>query len=279
MKKHSKQYRFLVWRNGSLGNTIVAIPFIINLRELFPYAHIAVVLEDLGAELLEYYPQIDEIIRYNKRGEHRSVIANLKFIWRLRKAKFTHSFHLKRFFRNGLLSFLAGIPVRIGFMVTGKRYLLNATYPYPENQNIVRTNLSLLNYFSVAKPTVADYCFYSSDEDKLMAKDFLQRNGLKEKAYVVIHCGGRTVGKSGAPSSVFHTLAAYFHFQMGLVPVFIRVPGDETDVDAVVAGLNKQVPFRVYDICNIRVNGEVIRRAKFFIGNNSGQAHLAALVS
>ncbi|MFH1761110.1 MAG: hypothetical protein ABIA63_08410, partial [bacterium] len=63
----SSNLRFLVWRNGKLGNTIWAIPFIMGLRKAFPQSHIAVVVESLGRDLLKHYPGINELIVYNKK--------------------------------------------------------------------------------------------------------------------------------------------------------------------------------------------------------------------
>ena len=55
--------RFLIWRNGKLGNTIVALPVIERLREAFPDAQIDMVVETLGRELLKYHPATNNLNR------------------------------------------------------------------------------------------------------------------------------------------------------------------------------------------------------------------------
>jgi ADP-heptose:LPS heptosyltransferase len=269
----------LVWRNGKLGNTIAAVPFLLALRQALPESCITVVAESLGAELLACYPEINEIIVYNKRKEHGGFPAHVRFILRLRARKFTHSFHLKRFFRNAFLSFLSGIPERIGFAGDSARRFLTSTAPYREDQNIVLNNLSLLRLIGAELPENQPYRFYSSEDDRKGAGEFLVQNRLREKGYAVIHCGGETTKEDGLPAELFREMAVRLSCDLKLPPVFIRAPGDAAAVSAVVRGLEKSAPFYVFDDPRIRVNAEILRSAALFIGGNSGQAHLAALVA
>ena len=268
----------LIWRNGKLGNTIVAIPFILELRKALPYCRIAVVVETLGAELLANYPEINQLIIYNKRREHKGLFANLKFIKSLRDENFTHAFLLKRFFRNSLLSFLAGIPNRFGFQGGSGNRLLTRTVPYCEDQNIVKTNLSLLSLLGLPVPEQAAYRFYTSGPDQEAAMRFLSENGLAAKKYVAIHCGGETVRDENVSPEMFARLAQHASKDLGLTPVFINARGDEAGVLRVRKVLEPGLPYVVFAHDGIRVNAEFLRRAALFIGNNSGQAHLAALV-
>jgi len=269
----------LVWRNGKLGNTVVAIPFLLALRKTLPGCRITVVAESLGAELLTYYTEINEIIVYNKRREHKGFLANIRFVMRLRSRRYTHSFHLKRFFRNAFLSFLAGIPERLGFAGGSGERFLTRTLPYREDQNIVKTNLSLIALLGATLPENQQYRFHSSEQDKNAAGDFLARNKLLEKGFVVIHCGGDTVKEDKIPAELFREIASRVHTELMLVPVFISAPGDEKAVAEVVNGLEGKVPCVIFDDRRIRVNAAVIQNAALFIGSNSGQAHLAALVA
>jgi ADP-heptose:LPS heptosyltransferase len=270
--------RILIWRNGKLGNTIAAIPFILALRKALPQNFIAVVVESLGAELLAHYPDINKIILYNKRREHKGFRAHVKFIRSIRALGFTHSFHIKRFFRNTFLSLLSGIPERLGFSGEGAR-LLSRVMPYTEDRNIVETNLSLLRLLGIVPPEKMAYRFYSSEADCREASGFLQRNGLVEKKYVTIHCGGETIRKENLSAEFFRDIAIRLHQERELVPVFILAPGDEANVARILDKLSGRTPFVVFDDPRIRVNAEVLRRSALFIGNNSGQAHLAALVA
>ncbi|MFH0919404.1 MAG: glycosyltransferase family 9 protein [Fibrobacterota bacterium] len=268
----------LIWRNGKLGNTIAAVPFILELRKALPHCRIGVVVETLGADLLANYPEINQLIIYNKRGDDRGLGAHLRLIKKIREEDFSHTFLLKRFFRNSFLSFLAGIHNRYGFAGGSGNRLLTRTVPYREDQNIVMTNLSLLSLLGLPVPDTTSYRFYTSGPDQQDATRFLESNGLKAGAYAVFHCGGQTVRDEAVPAGVFAGLARILREQHGLTSVFINCRGDETMVSAVLKepGLSASAPCFTDD--RIRVNAELLRRAKVFIGSNSGQAHLAALV-
>jgi heptosyltransferase-2 len=135
--------RILLFRNGSIGNTLVAIPAIRAIRQTFPEAHLSLILDSTGAALLKNCPLIDEIIVYEKRGEHRGLLPNLSLIVELRKRHPTHAVLFKRFFRNGFLAFLSGAKERIGFETNGSAPFLNRTIPYQDDRDIVELNLQL----------------------------------------------------------------------------------------------------------------------------------------
>ncbi len=271
--------RFLIWRNGKLGNTIVALPVIERLREAFPDAQIDMVVETLGRELLKYHPAINNLIVYNKRKEHRSLHAQLRFVLKLRKERYTHSIHLKRFFRNLFLAWLAGIPNRFGFSVNGKKGLLTSAVPYSEDNHIVETNYSILDLFNLPKMAVPAYRYYTGHEDIIEAEQLLNNLGLKEKQFIAIHCGGETVASNPVPYELFAELVLQLEAKLDMIPVFIEGPGDADAVDNVVRLLPQGYNVKRIRVKPIRTNAVILSKARCLIGNNSGQVHLAALYS
>jgi len=271
--------RILVWRNGKLGNTISAIPFILELRRIFPMAHIAVVVESLGKELLRHYPEINELIIYEKKSAHRRIILQIRFKLYLRKRQFTHSIHLKRFFRNELLSLLSGIQERIGFFrADGTKGLLTRAIPYNETKNIVNCTLDLTQLFGDFKNETVSYRFYSSKEDVNAAKTFLRTAGVTIERFIVFHPGGDTIKGHGLSSEVFAEIAKALWDELGLTPILLKGPTDSISVDAMAKHLSPKIPYQICALRNIREIAEIMRRAALFIGNDSGPAHIAALV-
>ena len=109
----------LCFRNGSIGNTLAAVPAMRALKSAYPEARLSVVVDSAGFELLEQCPWIAELITYDKRGRDRGLFGYGKLLRRLRRTKPSHAVLFKRFFRNGLLARLAGAPVRAGFHHAG----------------------------------------------------------------------------------------------------------------------------------------------------------------
>ena len=122
--------RILVIRNRFLGDTVLAIPFLRNLRQNFPDATIDVLVEPVSGDVLATCPYVDELIRWTRpRTQRRSLLqsaANLRDTARwLADRQYDRGYVLKRAAAGGLLAWLAGIPHRVGFACQGQSLFLS----------------------------------------------------------------------------------------------------------------------------------------------------------
>ncbi len=259
----------LAFRNGSIGNTLAAIPALRALRERFPQAMLSVVVDPIGEELLKPCPWIDHLVCYDKRGRDRGVIAHLRLVKRLRTLKPSHAVLFKRFFRNGLLSYLSGAKVRAGFRTDGKAPFLTQTVPYEQDVHVVDLNLRLAELLGASSSNRSMELFLTP-RDREQAKAV----GGNER-YVVAHYGGQTTAPDYFPTGYF-------------VELLKRLASAGERV--LLVGAGKAELQRARDICTalgrdsaavelpVRVTAALIESAILFIGFNSGPAHLAAAV-
>jgi ADP-heptose:LPS heptosyltransferase len=270
--------RFLVWRNGKLGNTIVAIPLMLALRRAFPHCRLAVVVDRLGRDLLSAYAEIDDLIVYERRHGREALTESVRLVRRLSADRFSHSLHLKRFFRNAFLARLAGIPNRFGFDTGGRAPLLTKTVPYREDRNIVLTCLSLLSLLGQSEQGVAPYQYPACDADAAIAAGLLAGCGAADRPYAFIHCGATTQASHRLTAGAIKALHSAIARQLSLVPILMMGPGDESVVAEARIAFGRDGPavcdFRPH---SVRVTIEALRRARLFVGQDSGPAHLAAL--
>ncbi len=262
----------LVFRNGSIGNTLVALPAIRALKQEFPNALLSVILDRTGAELLKHSSFIDNIILYDKRGIHKGLVAHLKFIHRLRKLHPSHAILFKRFFRNGLLAYLSGARHRIGFRTGGKAPFLTEAIPYDESIHIAKLNMDLLGLVGIqseAKP----YTIELSERDHRDTQQAMKNAGLYGKQYAVIHYGGSTTRPDFFPVERMCELLRPFA-ESKLDIVFIGAGDSERELsNTVVKKLGRGK--LLFDL-PIRTMSSVVAAAECFIGFNSGPAHIAA---
>ena len=181
----------LIFRNGSIGNTLVALPAIRALKEKFPDASLTVVLDSTGAELLQHTPFIDRIIIYDKRGNDKGLAAHIKLVSKLRKLRPSHAVLFKRFFRNGLLAFLSGAKYRIGFQTDGSAPFLNFTIPYDESIHVSQLNMNLLALIGIPSE-VQHYTISLSESDRNEARRTIESVVSQGKRFAAIHYGGST---------------------------------------------------------------------------------------
>lgn len=263
--------RFLVFRNGSIGNTLAAVPALRALRHRYPDAFLAVVVDPVGRQLLEHCPWINQLVVYHKHGDHRGFIAYCRIVKALRSLRPTHAILLKRFFRNGLLAFLSGAPTRIGFDTDGRHPFLTVTLPYRDNESIVDQNLSLVELLDA--PSIGRQLeLFLSEDDHWQAAEFIARH-FPDTRYVVVHYGGATTSPSFVPLPRFAELSR-------------SLTSPRTKFFVIGAGeYERRAADQIYELDSsfvpaidlpIRTSASLIAHSSAFIGFNSGPAHIAA---
>ena len=265
----------LAFRNGSIGNTLVAVPALRALKRRYPRARLSVVVDPVGYELLEYCPWIDHLIVYDRRDRHGSLRGYLSLVGELRRQAPSHAVLFKRFLRNGLLAFLSGAAVRAGFSTEGKAHFLNLTIPYDETINIVDLNLKLAACMG-APSADRSLELHLTEADRSQGASLVEQRIGRGTPYVVAYYGGQTV----PPESLLP------------VGVFARMLRSLTEnrISVVLTGAGRHEKELATDILNalphpvilmdlpIRVSAAIIKGASLMIGMNSGPTHIAAAV-
>jgi heptosyltransferase-2 len=141
--------RILVIRNRYIGDTVLAIPFLRNLRRRFPDAVIDVLVEPGAGQILADCPYKNELVVWERPqrvnevvpGSLANVIATARW---LRTKRYDRAYILKRSLSTGLLAWLAGIPHRVGVVKDGRGLLLSRRVPYRKDRHEVDLSLDLL---------------------------------------------------------------------------------------------------------------------------------------
>lgn len=117
--------KILVLRLGAVGDVIRTLPAVRALKEHSPSSSITWIVEEPSRSLLESQPEVDEVILFpRKRWTGR--IKSLRGIWRtigeirgfvkdLRRREFNVALDFHGILKSGILSFLSGSPLRIGY--------------------------------------------------------------------------------------------------------------------------------------------------------------------
>lgn len=117
--------KFLVLRLSAVGDVIRTLPAVKALKEYYPSSSITWVSEEPSMSILEGQPEINEVILFPRRrwteyiksikGLIRILFEIYHFILTLRKKKFDIVLDFHGILKSGLISFISGAPVRIGF--------------------------------------------------------------------------------------------------------------------------------------------------------------------
>ena len=134
--------RILVIRYRFIGDTVLAIPFLRNLRAAFPNAVIDILAEPVSGDTLALCPYKNDLLYYAPRlkGPARARSAHPTTLWGcarlLRSRRYDRVYILRRSFSSAVLAVLAGIPYRVGFATEGRGLLLKRSAPYREAHEV-----------------------------------------------------------------------------------------------------------------------------------------------
>jgi len=103
----------LIVRNDRFGEFLLNIPALRALKETFKKSRIIAVVDPYVKELAGSVPYIDEVVEW-ARVKH-SLYAKLKFIRLLKSKKIDMAIILNPSSEFNLLTYLAGIPLRVGY--------------------------------------------------------------------------------------------------------------------------------------------------------------------
>ena len=269
--------RVLVIRLRSIGDTVLATPSLFCLKRFVPHAEVDVLLEDWVAPLLSDFQFVDNVISIP--GD--SSTARARIARKLRQARYDVIYNLHGGTTATLLTRAAGAPHRVGYSNYQYSRLHNHVAPPPsslwERQKVhsVEQQLALLGWTGVPvtdrPPT---------------------RLGLMEEALDSVTVRLRAAGLSeGEPFALLHPAAAFEtkrwaienYAQLvdvlknsGLPVVALFAPNEA----GLAAELIQRSTARVVAFTDLSLPEvtALAYRARLFVGNDSGIAHIAAAV-
>lgn len=145
----------LIWDNvlllqtSFLGDTVLTLPLIAELRRRFPVKKLTLLCQPAGRELLQDHPAIDELIIDDKKRADRGWTGLRVKAASLRAKRFTLAITPHKSLRSALLLCWAGIPCRIGFRQSAGWFLYHRRVARDPQRHDVERNLSVLETFGV----------------------------------------------------------------------------------------------------------------------------------
>lgn len=272
--------RILVLRYRFIGDTILTVPFLRNLRYSEPDAYIVWVVAPGSSEVVHGIPYVDELlcwdpvtIHADSHGTHRTLGDKLRFVRNIRGQKFDKVYVLKRSFSSALIAFLSGARERVGFDTEGRKLLLTKRVSYRQDQHEVENFLDVLRADGI--PIRDDYLesWITSEEDSA-AGELLFREGVTAGEELVLIHPFAAVPQRGWALEDFAQLSLRLKEQ-GLRVGILGSPRER----ALFESVRDQFGEDCVDLvgkCPLRVTMALLKKCTLFIGNDSGIMHLAA---
>jgi len=272
--------KILVMRYRFIGDTVLTVPFLRNLRRAEPDAFISWMVAPGSAEIVRGIPYVDEMIEWDpvtihadSRGAHRTFRSKLAFITDLRAKQFDKVYVLKRSLSSAIMARMSGAPERIGFDTEGRGFLLTHKVPYRHDRHEVLNFLDVLRADGVKVDD--DYLeLWASPDEERRAEQILADSGIDLSEKIAAIHPFSAVLERGWPFENFAALAMRLG-EAGFRPVVLGHSSDRERFDRIKNIFGRKAVDLV-GACTLRETLALLRRCSLFIGNDSGVMHIAA---
>ena len=272
---------------AGIGDTLIATPFIHELRANFPAATIDVLAMWPGSkDLLEHNPHVNRVFQKNllKCGK----VETVKFLWSLRREHYDLSIntHPQSRMHYRVAAFLAGAPVRISHEYECfnwlDRWLVTGTLPQDYTRHSIENNFAVLPLIGAKKTLPAhEMEFFLTPAEEGFAEDFLVQHKLSGQKILGVH-----VGSGGTKNLPLKRWPLKNH--AGLVRRLnqerpdIRVllfggPEEAKDHQVVLAQANRDLTLEA-KTKNLRETAALMKRCSAFLSVDTALMHIASAV-
>ena len=273
--------RILVRGTNWIGDAVMSIPALRELRRVFPYAHIALHTRAWAKGIFETAGIVDEILPFEESGRDLGTI--FREARRLRAGRFDLAVIFPNSFRSASIVKLAGIPRRFGYAKEGRGLLLTDAVqipPWKAERHEVFYYLALVAEIEkqilgteTVPMEVSTELNIPDEIVKAASERFLPGGG----PIVAFGPGSTNSLAKRWPIERFAALSDKLSAAGGIRSVILGA-ADERDVAAAVVSAARNVPIDLAGKTSLAEAAAVLAAADLFISNDMGLAHLAAAV-
>lgn len=263
-----------------IGDTLLAIPFLRNLRRAFPAARIDVLTEGAAHAILADCPHVDGFVEWTRPPrERRGPRAALGAIFRqaalLRGRGYSRAYLLKPSLSAALLATLARIPQRLGFAAEG-RPLLTLAVPRRRGRHQVEAYLDLLRAEGLPIDDRRNENWVRPASAARVAPLVDALPLVRPRVFVALRS---TDVRRHWPLDRWTALLRWLVATRGCEVVVCGGPADQAALRRIVASLDPATAAHVHDLSahiSLEDSSALMARMDLCIGVDSGFVHLAA---
>jgi heptosyltransferase-2 len=276
--------RVVVRGTNWVGDAVMTIPALRELRRVLPDAHITLATRPWSEGIFRDADFLDDILVYER--PRRSPAAALRQAREWRRRKFDLAILFQNAFEAALIAAAARVPVRVGYNTDARRPLLTHPLGLPPWRserhevfyylNIVNELERLLHGASSIEEREPRFHLGVSEERKVEARRILMENGATATRTLVALCPGSTNSRAKRwPAEAYAALADRFAREMSATVVLVGAR-DEAEVSNDVARLMRHEAVMLTGKTDLAQLTAVLSLVDILVTNDTGPAHIAA---
>ncbi len=123
-----------------IGDAVMCLPALMDIREYFAKANITILARPTIAEMLREQCGINDVLVFENQTSHRGLFGLLKLSHRIRERTFDLAVLFQNAFEAAVLTSISSIPKRIGYATDGRGWLLSQSVPRPSKGSFHQTH-------------------------------------------------------------------------------------------------------------------------------------------
>jgi len=277
-----------------VGDSVISLPALKQIREGFPDAHISLLVLPWVSGVYEGSEAVDEVLLYDRKGNHQGVRGRIRLVQELRARQFDAAILFQNAFEAALLTALAGIPLRFGYRRDARSWLLShalAIDPRLKNLHQSYYYLDLVDRvlgrdraLEAAFPSKLPSSIESpsapwlvvSPQRKEAARQILRENGISfSKPVIGVNPGASFGSAKRWPKERYAALLDQLTRQQETAIVLFGSEAEVSLAQTIGAAMN-HLPLILSGKTTLSELIALISCCDLFITNDSGPMHLAA---
>lgn len=286
--------RVVVRGTNWVGDAVMTVPALRELRRLLPDAHITLCTRPWARGLFADADFVDDLLIYDRRGL-RSVVSQIRE-WRRRR--FDLALLFQNAFEAALIPALARVPFRLGYATEGRRVLLTQPLALPEwrsskhevfyylnlvqqlERHLVGTQTATETRTEGAPEAILtrepDISLRISNVRQAEGLELLRRYGLLGSRPLIALCPGSINSRAKRwPAERYAALADMF-IEASQAEVLLIGSQEELDVSLEVNRLMRNKPLLLTGRTDLAQAAAILSLVDLLVTNDTGPAHIAA---
>jgi heptosyltransferase-2 len=279
--------RVVVRGTNWVGDAVMTIPALRELRRVLPHAHITLATRSWAEGLFADADFLDDLLIYDRGPRDLKAVVRQTREWR--KREFDLALLFQNAFEAALIAATARVPLRMGYATDGRRALLTHPLALPEWREERHEVFYYLNIIAELERTLYGASSQREREPQLIlnisearsaeARSLLQSQGVLMDSPLVALCPGSTNSRAKRwPASHYAMLADMFVSRMGANILLIGSP-DERAVSREVEERMRHKPIMLTGKTDLAQAAATLSLADVLITNDTGPAHIAAALN
>ena len=272
--------RIVVRGTNWVGDAVMGVPALRQLRALFPAAEITLVVRPWAEGLFRQVEFVDRLLIYDRHGLG-SVLSQVRE-WK--RESFDLAILFQNAFEAALIAFLARIPFRVGYATDGRRYLLTHPLALPEWRNSRHEVFYYLNIVSEVARVVdvpvqnnePDCTIEIAESRKAAARQYLKELLKRDEGMLVALCPGSINSRAKRwPAERYAQLADKLIQEQGASVVIV---GSQAEAE-VSAEVVKRMTHSALDLTgktSLDRAVALLSVVDLLVTNDTGSAHIAS---